>query len=128
MAVILGGITLPDVVIENELGDSMIDAKAEATLGGNILIWERVRYYKSFNLIGGSDDAWIDRTTLLALQALSFVADTTYSLVYESVTKTVRFRHEDQPIIIADPIYKRPNAASTDYYNNLIIKLMEVTA
>jgi len=126
MSITLGGISLPDLTKDGEFSQQQVRAVVEFSLGGTPNIWEDLKYGKSIDLIGTSDTGWIDRQTLLDLQALVGVPLVSYSLDYEGELKTVRFRHEDQPVIEADPIIPRPNHVTTDYYNNVRIKLMEV--
>jgi len=126
MAIILDTINLPDLVIDSELGNSSVDADVLLSLGGKPMVFERLVGGKYIDLVGFSDQAWIDRQTLVSLRALAAVPYSTYVLTYEGVTKTVRFRNEEQPVIEASPLLPRPNQAGTDWYNNVRIKLMEI--
>lgn len=126
MAITLGGVTLTDVVIDNEFGISEVESIVEFALDGTPLIWEQPKVSKEIDLVGGDDFAWMDRTTLLALQALARAIGATYTLSYEGATKTVRFRNEAPPVIEATPVIARPNQAAGDWYGGIIIRLMEV--
>ena len=126
MAITLGGITLPDVIIDNEFGDSLVDSIVEPTLGGTLLVWEQTREYRNIDLVGRNDSAWISRLDLQSLYTISKVLNASYTLTYEGTNYNVRFRHKSQPVLTATPIIERPNATNTDWYNNLVIKLMEV--
>ena len=61
-------------------------------------------------------------------ESVSSVPKATYTLTFEGVSYTVRFRNEDYPPVEAEPIIERPNYVTTDLYNNVRIKLMEVTS
>jgi hypothetical protein len=80
----------------------------------------------SFDLVGAVDMGWVERLDIETLYTLASVANATYWLRYERELKKVRFRHEDAPVITAEPIIFRSNAESTDYYHNIRIKLMEI--
>lgn len=122
----LGGVVLPDVVIDNEFGEHKVRSVVEFSLGGRPIIWEDVAYGPALDLVGGEDYAWIDRQTLKELQGLSAVPQSSYTLIYESDTFLVRFRNEDAPVIEAQPIVARPNQDDSDWYQNLRIKLMKL--
>ena len=127
MTITLGGVTLPDVIIADEFGTPNIAATATPTAGGGVNIQEyTISKGQYMTLVGGANFAWITRTTLIALKALADNPLVSYTLTYESTTYTVRFAHETPPVIEATPIVARPNQASTDKYNNLVIKLMRV--
>jgi len=125
MAITLDAVTLPDLVIENEYEWSGVRAVAEHSLGGTPIIWEQENYGRPLDLTGGPEYGWVTRETLNDLQALAAVPGATYTLTYESDTYTVRFRHEETAIS-ARPIIPRPNHVDADYYNNVVIRLMEV--
>lgn len=126
MTIQIDTVTLPDLVIDGEFEFTGVRAEVAHSLGGTPIVWEDSIQGKPLDLVGTRDEGWIDRTTLLALQALAGVAGATYTLTYESDTYNVRFRHEDVPAIEAFPIIPRPNPDGTDWYSNVRIKLMEV--
>lgn len=126
MAVILEGITLPDLVIDNEFSNLKIRAEEEKSLSGRSIIWEQSTSFKPIDLIGGDDFGWISRTDLLQVQAFAEVAGATYTLNYEGTIYTVRFRNEDAPAIETDLVVPRSNPEGGDWYHNLRIKLMEI--
>ena len=123
--VTLDGIQLPDLVIEDEFGFTGISSVVEHSLSGKPIIWEQKIGGKPITLKGTNRDAWIARSTLQQIHALATVVGAYYILNYESRIYSVRFRNEDVPVITATPITPRPNHDSNDYYNNLLIKLME---
>lgn len=126
MAIILGGITLPDLIIDNEMSWSGIQGEVGRSLDGSLIIWEQEMAGEPINLVGRTDTAWITRTVLLQIQALAMVANTVYVLNYEGVENNVRFRQEEGNVISALPVVERPNPASDDYYSDVVIKLMYV--
>lgn len=126
MAISLDSVSLPDLLMDNEFGWNGVQAVVEMSLGGRPIVWEGSASGKEIDLVGGSDWGWMDRTTLLALQALASVPQATYTLSYEGASYTVRFRHEDNPTIEAEPIIPRPNPSGTDWFRNVTIRLMEV--
>ena len=127
MAIRIGSVTLTEVVIENEYGWAGIDVRASTALDGTPIIWEQSASGQPMDLVGERDTAWLTRSTLSALQALAAVPNATYTLVYQERSFSVRFRHEDAPVISAESIIPRPNQADADWYNRVRIKLMIVT-
>ena len=126
MAITLNGITLPDLVMENEFSRSLVEARTARTLGGKMNIWEQALSGRNFDLAGGDDFGLITREVLQQLLDLSAAANTFYTLSYEGADFTVRFRHEDGAPIEATPVVARPNQADGDWYKNVRIRLMEV--
>lgn len=127
MAMTLGGITLPDAIILEPFNWPGIHASVEDTLGGGKIVQEFTKLdFQLIDLYGEEDIAWITHAVLESLRAIAMIANATYSLVYEGNTWTVRFRHEDAPVVVAEPIIPKVIPLDTDYYNNLWIKLMKV--
>lgn len=126
MSITLAGITLPDLVIEDEYAQAGVRSVVEFSLGGRPIIWEDEKFGRTIDLVGGNDTGWIERSTLEQLKALANVPLQEFVLDYEGETKSVRFRQEDPPVISALPILPRPNHVDGDWYANVRIKLMEV--
>ena len=127
MAITLGGISLPDLTLSDEFSSPPVAAVVERSIINTPVVFEaEAASGRPITLIGGTDTAWITRTVLQSLYALASVPGATYALNYEGTEYTVRFRNEDPPAISAEPRIPRPNAAGTDYYRNVTIKLMEV--
>jgi len=126
MAITLGAVALPDLIIDNEFGLSGIQAVVKFSLGGTPLIFEQERGGKPLDLVGTADSGWITKATLLSLRAMASVPRATYLLSYENTNYTVRFRNESQPVIEAEPVLPRPNQEVDDWYANVRIKLMDV--
>lgn len=122
----LEGITLPDLVWSG-INTAPVKAVTESALDGTPIIWEQsANGGLLIDLVGGDDNGWITKATLLNLWTLASTARAVYTLVYEGDTYTVRFRNEDHPAIEVDPVIGRPNPDGADNYNNVWIKLMEV--
>lgn len=141
--IILEGIELPDVVEEEEISWSGVAAAVERTIQGKLIVTEQAIDGRPITLIGGDDWGWITREVLNELKSLASQPYAIYTLQYDfSAIRypelvpdkwperieliSVRFRHEEEPVINATPLVQRPNWALTDYYNNVTIKLMEV--
>lgn len=127
MNMFLNTIELPGLVIANDMTGTAIRATASKTLSGRSVVWEeQTTGGRTLDLVGGSDYGWLIRDDLQALNALANTTGATVTLTLaDSSTITVRFRHEDTAIE-ATPLVARPNPEATDYYNNVIIRLMEV--
>lgn len=127
MNMFLNAIELPGLVIANDMTGTAIRATASKTLSGRSVVWEeQTTGGRTLDLVGGSDYGWLTRADLQALNALANTTGATVTLTLaDSSTITVRFRHEDTAIE-ATPLVARPNPEATDYYNNVIIRLMEV--
>ena len=123
MAIILGGVTLPDLVKDQEYGWTGIRAEIDRSTGGAPIVWEQEITGRPVDLVGGDDWGLITRSTLESLKALASVLRATYTLSYEGEEYTARFRHEEGAIE-ATPVLPRPNQASGDYYRNVRIRLM----
>lgn len=123
----LHGIELPGLVIDKDISAGALRTTVTETVDGGKVIWEEpISGGSSFDLMGGADFGWLSRGALLSLVALANVAASSYTLTLsDASTKTVRFRTEDGAIE-ATPLVSRPNPAATDFYNNVIIRLMEV--
>lgn len=126
MSITLEGITLPDLVDELLFQWSGVQSAVDKTLDGSVIVWEQSQVGRPINLMGGSDWGFITYEILEDLQELAAVSNAVYTLSYEGVDTSVRFRNEDAPAIMASPIIVRPNPSASDYYNNVAIRLMEV--
>lgn len=126
MSISLEGIVLPDLVDELLFQWSGVQSGIDRTLDGSVIVWEQSQEGRPINLMGGSDWGFITHEILEDLQDLAAVPNAVYTLSYEGVDTSIRFRNEDAPVILASPIIARPNPAASDYYNNVAIRLMEV--
>lgn len=129
MAIDLGGVSLPDLVLSGEFrfGNSGVQSVMNVSRDGTPLVFEQSSGYKNAELLGAADAGWITHGTLMSLNSLAAVPNATYTLSYEGNTYTIRFRNWDQPVIEADPLVPRPNPENTDWYNNVQIKLLILT-
>ena len=125
MSITLDGINLPDLVKEAEFDWTGIESVVEKSLSGDPIVWERTVAGKPIDLVGGPDNAWLNRATLISLRDRAGVAGAIYVLNYEGEITNVRFRNEDAPAIEATPVKPSPETESDDNYNNVRIKLME---
>lgn len=125
MGVSIEGIDLTGLV-HDDFFSSGILSESQVSNDGSLILYERLVKYTPINLVGG--DTWGVLTLLImrSLQELSKVLEATYTLNYEGVESTVRFRTEDPPALYGEKIQVRSDQQSTDYYNNIFIKLMEV--
>lgn len=125
--VYLEDIELPDLVYEDEFGKVYVDSQSEDTLDRRKVVWEQsLTKGRTFDLIGSVDMGFIERSTLNSLHTLAGRADAKYLLHFHGEPIWVRFRHEDAPVIYAEPVVPRINHEDDDYYNNVRIKFMEV--
>lgn len=123
----LATITLPGLIMAGDISHTGVRSDVAKTLAGGLVIWETTEPSgRLIDLQGGDDFGWLARHDLVSLQALAAVPGATYTLTAPNETLTVRFRNENPPAIEATPIVARPNQASTDWYNKITIKLMEV--
>lgn len=120
-------IDLPDLVYADEFGQLFVDSQVEDTLDRRKLLWEQeIAKGRTFDLIGGAEMGHIQRSVLESLHTLANREDAEYLLHYHGEPIWVRFRHEDPPVISAEPLVARIKHEDTDYYNNVRLKFMEV--
>ena len=122
----LGGVTLsPDLYWEKKIGNSGIDCQMVRARDNTPIVFEQSGGPQGFDLVGTENTGTMTGATIKAIQALAEAQRTTYTLIYNSVSTTVRFRNEDQPVIEHAPIGPREVMTDTDVYNGIRIKLME---
>ena len=122
----LDGIELPNVLIDGEFPRPTVQSVVNYSLGGTAIVWEQPTQAKPLDLVGGSDFAWVKRSTLEALYNIAKQSGSVYSLNYNGTIYQVRFRNEDPPVIKATPIVGRVEQGLEDYYSDLVIKLLEL--
>lgn len=127
MAIVLGGVTLSQHMIwEDEDSYSGVASSFQRTLAGNIVVRDQtLNLGRPITLIAQQDQGWLTKTQVDAIRALANVAGAEYSLVIESQSFQVKFRHHEDPAFIADALIKRNNPSPNDYYT-CTIKLMTV--
>lgn len=121
----LNGIELLGLVIDNNLQFSGVRADVTKTLEGGMVIWEQKEFTgETITLVGGDRWGCLQYEVLKQIFELSKVVGGRYILETEVNDLLVRFRHESPPVIDASPIVSVPNPSNTDWYNNIVIKLM----
>lgn len=126
MANNLNGIPLPLLKFENELSRSAVVAQTERAKAGNLLLYAGTARNLPIDLSGDSDGAWMERSDLLELKALADIPNAVYPMEYNGENYTVRFRHEDAPVIEAEPLKLYGNPPETAKYRNIRIRLTEI--
>ncbi len=124
----LDGVPLPDLFFENEFAWTGVRSEIVRAKAGNVIAFEDPIQGREIDLNGDIEGAWMDHAEITNVQALATVPGKTYELNLHGVLFTVRFRHEDAPVFSATPTAgRRPtDPQSTQTYNNIKIKLMEV--
>ena len=127
MAITLGGVTLsPHIIWEDEDKYSAVASDFRRTLAGNILVRDQtLNLGRPITLVAREDQGWLTKTQVDAVRALANVAGAVYSLVIESQSFQVKFRHHESIAFEADALIKRNNPDPDDYYT-CTIKLMTV--
>jgi hypothetical protein len=105
-----------------------VSSTKRMALDGTLVIWEGSSTNQPIDLIlQGQEKAFLSYAQLKALQGLASRVNTTYTLIFNSVTMKVRFRHEEPPVLEFTPLVLNPTPENVDnarYYG--IIRLMEV--
>ena len=124
----LENIELTGLVISDDISHTGIRSDVAKTLSGGTVVWEIAEPTgRSIDMTGDAESCWLTRQTMQSLQAMASVPGAVYVLTLQSgEILSVRFRNEDPPAVSGTPIVARPNQATGDYYNNIMIKLMEV--
>ncbi len=129
MTISLGGVTLPGLLIPTRFGNEVqILATVDYSLGGNPIIWEQENSSYALDLQGLDNVAWLTEAQMISIRNIAQVKNSTYTLIYESQTLTVRFRHEESPVLSGDRVVPSYEENNDTYYSNVLIKLMVLTA
>jgi len=125
MSITLEGVDITGLVF---LDDFNTDIKGEVQTAndGSVIVFEQEVSFRDKTLIGGDDWGWLTYSILNELKVLANIGGATYVLNYDGSVYTVRFRSEDIPVLSGDKLIQRSNTDNEDYYNNILIKLMEV--
>jgi len=132
VAITIDALTLPvGTIWENRHQSKMIVGAGEHTLDGGIITWEKtILAGFPIDLVSSENSGWITKTDLDTLIGYAEVKNTTYSFIYDSTGEnyqaTVRFRHEDPPVVAFTPIVAQMTYQNTDYFYG-VIKLMSVS-
>ena len=127
----LGDLVLPeDLILEGEFEWVPVRAETGRTLGGRLVVWEdRIEGGKPLDLVATEASGWLSRAQAEALWEMASEPGATYTLLYgpdgQEKSFTVRFRHEDAPVLELWPVVPRPFYEPGDLYYGRI-KLMEV--
>lgn len=111
-------ITLPDDLLwEDEFTWQSVEQRSQYSITGALLVESSVKQAgRSITLRGGMDFAWIDRATLLALQAAAAQPARVYSLVVRSeAPRNVVFDLE-RGAIEASPVIDYSDPSADDSY------------
>jgi len=125
MSIFLESIELTGLILDENF-DNKIDSVFETSSMGTGIVFEKKRMFSAFDLIGGEKFGWLMRNTMNELKVLASALNSVYILNHEGVLYNVRWRNEDIPVIDASPIIRRSNFELDDYYNNVVLKFMEV--
>jgi hypothetical protein len=122
----LDGIPLPVLTIHNEFGWCGIIGSASKLIGqGHAYAGESRTLDWPVDLVGSdSPETYATRYTLRTLRDKAKVLHAQYVLTYGARRFTIRFRHEESPVISADPVLQLIAPTDTDLYQNVAIRLM----
>ncbi|QWR76067.1 hypothetical protein [Candidatus Magnetomonas plexicatena] len=122
----LGDITLPnDLTWPNCFEWTGISETVERTLSGDVVIYGTEITGRTIDLTGGSDYGWITYKDLKTLLDMASVYEEIYEFEFNGDIYTVRFRHEDSPVLEFTPVTDTAEFIDDDYFYG-VIKLMEV--
>lgn len=123
----LGGVDLgKDFYIENYYGRSAIDGVMVRARDNTPHIWEQSSGPLPIDLVGEENRAVLRGSQMSALHLMANTVGSTYTLVYNSISRTVQFRTWEQPVIEHAPLVPREIMDDNAVYRNVRIKLMEV--
>lgn len=127
MAIELGGVTLSDhMVWTDEFEYTAVAQSALRTLGGNVKVYtQQLTKGLPITLSATTDQGWLTKAQIQAVQALADAAGSTYTLTIGSDTFSVVFRHQDAPAFAAEALDQVGAQAPPGYYT-ATIKLMTV--
>jgi hypothetical protein len=103
----LDGLALPDALYWSDQWEwTGVAAQSRRTIGGRQVVQSAAVAEESGRPVTlGSEHAWIAHGDLLTLQAWCGDADKRMALtLHDGSVRTVRFRHEDAPVLEATPV------------------------
>ena len=123
----LGDLVLPsDLVWENEFSANNVLTNIDRAINGDMVIFEQ---YASdglnIDLVAYEDSGWLTREQVEQLYAMSQQANAVFVLEYHNSIFTVRFRHEDAPVLELDKLISTAGINADDIFIGRI-KLKEV--
>jgi len=115
----LGSLALNDgLVWVDEYAYTGIVQEVKTTLGGTPLVYTSA--IKGPMLItlksAGEDQGWQTLAQVQALRAMALVKDGLYTLQLDARSFSVRFRHDDPPVLEASPLIYRTTQEAGDYF------------
>lgn len=123
----LGAIELPGLIWADEFDWSGVVSEAAPAINGTFIVQEAaLSGGRPITLQGDASRGWLPRSTLLALRALAAVPEASYTLTYGGTPYTVRWRHEDAPVIVATPVIDYETADGGDDYHSITLKFITV--
>lgn len=114
----LGALTLADgLVWEDEYAFSGIVQDVKTTLGGMPLVYSStLQGPRPVTLRSADDQGWQTLEQVTALMAMAKTKDGQYTLQLDDRSFTVRFRHEEPPVLEARPLIPRTTPQAGDYF------------
>ena len=103
----LGDLILPDSLqwIDHDSWSPVIQQTA-TTLGGAMVVFSQVRIDGQPVTLEANDGiTWLDQETVDALKTMAAQAGATFTLIWESESFTVLFRHHDPPAVSFKPLW-----------------------
>lgn len=129
MSIILAGITLPDLIWEDQYATSKVAQTIKSTLGGNtILMASYINKGQLITLKSLDDQAWVTRDQVKQLQVLANTPNGRFTLAISGQVLTVSFAHQSPPAFDAHPIVYRSDTYDSnnkDYFS-ITLKLITV--
>lgn len=123
----LDDIDLGGLVISDALNFTGVKSETAKTLSGGLVIWEQAEYNKVITLIGGDNWGCLQYSVLSEIINLAKIPNGRYNLNTGNEIIEVRFMNESPPAIDGKPIVNVPKPSATDWYQNITIKLMEIS-
>ncbi|MBU1564222.1 MAG: hypothetical protein KJ630_01170 [Proteobacteria bacterium] len=122
----LDTITLPtDLWWEDETDWTPVDQETEYSTTGALLVDLATKQAgRPITLVGDRSTAWVSRTTVLALMALAADPGLVMTLIIDTRSFQVMFRHEGKPVDAVPVVRISPPAATDFYYLNALRFLM----
>jgi hypothetical protein len=114
----LGSLTLTDgLVWEDEYAYTGIVQDVKTTLGGVPVVYSAVvQGPRPITLRSAEDQGWQTLEQVTALMDMAKTKDGVFTLQLDARSFTVRFRHNDPPVVEARPLVPRTTAQSGDYF------------
>lgn len=127
MAIVLGGVTLsPNMMWTDRYQHSPVVQDTRITLGGTLVVHSNVLSSgRPITLEALSDQGWLTKAQVEAVQLIADVSGATYTLTIGSESYNVMFRHHEGDAVSMTPLITRATPLDGDYFVGTI-KLMTV--